>query len=100
MQIEHGFRDIKTGFGFGSLILNKPTKARINLLWLLACLNGLLFISYQKSGDRWAKTFNTNTKTYSLITVIKRVVADAWVGWWLNPFFTLPLCPRDTLQHH
>ncbi len=101
MQIEHGFRDIKTGFGFGSLILNKPTKARINLLWLLACLSyGLLFISYQKSGDRWAKTFNTNTKTYSLITVIKRVVADAWVGWWLNPFFTLPLCPRDTLQHH
>ena len=44
MQIEHGFRDIKTGFGFGSLILNKPTKARINLLWLLACLSGLLFI--------------------------------------------------------
>ena len=53
MQIEHGFRDIKTGFGFGSLILKKPTQARINLLWLLACLSyGLLFISYEKSGDR------------------------------------------------
>ena len=98
MQIEHGFRDIKTGFG--SLILNKPTKARINLLWLLACLSyGLLFIIYQKSGDRWTKAFNTNTKTYSLITVIKRVVADARVGWCLNLFFTLPLCRGDTLQH-
>ncbi len=100
MQIEHGFRDIKTGFGFGTLILKKPTKARINLLWLLACLSyGLLFISYEKSGDRWAKAFNTNKKTYSLINVIKRVVADAWVGWCLNPFFTLPLCQGDTLQH-
>ena len=100
MQIEHGFRDIKTGFGFGSLILKKPTKARINLLWLLACLSyGLLFIIYQKSGDRWAKAFNTNQKTYSLITVIKRVISDAWVRWCLNPFFTLPLCQGDTLQH-
>ena len=99
MQIEHGFRDIKTGFGFGKLILKKPTKSRINLLWLLACLSyGLLFIIYQKSGDRWAKAFNTKTKIYALITVIKRVIADAWVGWRLNPFFTLPLCRADTLQ--
>ena len=60
---------------------------------------GLLFITYQKSGDRWAKAFNTKIKIYSLITVIKRVVADAWVGWSLNPFFTLPLCRGDTLQH-
>ena len=98
MQIEHGFRDIKTGFG--SLILKKPTKARINLLWLLACLSyGLLFIIYEKSSDRWAKAFNTTQKTYSLITVIKRVIADAWVGWCLNPFFTLPLCRGDTRQH-
>ncbi len=78
MQIEHGFRDIKTGFGFGKLILKKPTKARINLLWLLACLSyGLLFIIYQKSGDRWTKAFNTNKKIYSLINVIKRVIAQA-----------------------
>ena len=34
-------------------MLKKPTKARINLLWLLACLSyGLLFISYEKSGNR------------------------------------------------
>lgn len=99
MQIEHGFRDIKTGFGFGSLTLKKPTKSRINLLWLLACLSyGRLFIIYQKSGDRWAKAFNTNKKTYSLIHVIKRTIADAWVGWRLNPFFTMPLYQGDTCQ--
>ena len=45
MQIEHGFRDIKSCFGFGSLVLKKPTQSRINLLWLLAVLTyGLLFI--------------------------------------------------------
>lgn len=100
MQIEHGFRDIKTGFGFRNLMLNKPTKARINLLWLLACLSyGLLFITYEKSGNQWAKAFNTNQKAYSLITIIKRVVSDAWLGWVLNPWFTLPLCRGDTLQH-
>ena len=99
MQIEHGFRDIKTTFGFGSLILKKPTKSRVSLLWLLACLtHGLLFIIYQKSGDRWANTFNTKTKTYSLITIIKRGVSQAWVGWCLSPFFTLPVCRGDTLQ--
>ena len=100
MQIEHGFRDIKTGFGFGNLRLKKPTKARVNLLWLLACLSyGVLFIVYQKSGDQWSKAFNTRTKTYSLITVIKRVIAEVWLGWRLNPFFTIPICQGDTRQH-
>ena len=100
MQIEHGFRDIKTTFGFRNLSLKKLTKARINLLWLLACLTyGLLFITYEKSGDRWTKAVNTKQKTYSLITVIKRRVSDAWLGWRLNPWFTLPLCQRDTPQH-
>ena len=98
MQIEHGFRDIKTTFGFRNLILKKPTLARINLLWLLACLTyGILFITYEKSGNRWAKAFNTKTKIYSLITVIKRVVADIWRQWCLRPWFTLPLCGRDIL---
>lgn len=99
MQIEHGFRDIKTTFGFRNLRLNKPTKPRINLFWLLACLTyGLLFITYEKSGDRWAKAFNTKTKIYSLITVIKRVIADRWRQWCLRPQFTLPLCWGDMLQ--
>ena len=99
MQIEHGFRDIKTTFGFRNLSLKKPTKPRINLLWLLACLTyGLLFITYEKSGDRWAKAFNTKTKIYSLITVIKRVIADRWRQWYLRPQFTLPLCWGDILQ--
>ncbi len=99
MQIDHGFRDIKSGFGFGSLVLKRPTKSRINLLWLLGCLTyGLLFITYEKSGYQWVKSFNPTTKTYSLITVIKRVVSQAWLGWCLSPFFTLPLCRGDTLQ--
>ena len=100
MQIEHGFRDIKTTFGFRNLMLKKPTKTRINLLWLLACLSyGLLFITYEKSGDRWAKAFNTKTKIYSLITVIKCTIADEWRQWCLSPWFTLPLCWGDMLQH-
>ena len=98
MQIEHGFRDIKSCFGFGSLVLKRPTKFRINLLWLLACLTyGLLFITYEKSASRWAKAFNTKIKTYSLITVIKRVVSQAWVAWCFANDFTHPLCRADTI---
>ena len=97
MQIEHGFRDIKTTFG-RNLMLKKPTKNGINLLWLLACLSyGLLFITYEKSGNRWAKAFSTKAKMYSLITVIKRVVTDIWSQWCLIPDFTLPLCRIDIL---
>ena len=98
MQIEHGFRDIKSCFGFGSLVLKKPTQSRINLLWLLAVLTyGLLFITYEKSASRWAKAFNSKIKTYSLITVIKRVVSEAWVAWCLANDFMHPLCRADTI---
>ena len=62
MQIEHGFRDIKTGFGFGSLILNKPTKARINLLWLLA-LSELWLTFYHLSKVRRPMGKNISTQT-------------------------------------
>ena len=52
MQIEHGFRDIKSYFGFGKLVLKKPTHPRVAVLWVLACLAyGLLFLSYEKSAD-------------------------------------------------
>ena len=36
MRIEHGFRDIKSTFGFGKLVLKKPEKHRIQLLFLIA----------------------------------------------------------------
>ena len=98
MQIEHGFRGIKSRFGFGSLVLKKPTQSRINPLWLLAVLTyGLLFITYEKSSSRWAKAFNSKIKTYSLITVIKRVVSEAWVAWCLTNDFMYPFCRADTI---
>ena len=89
MQIEHGFRDIKSCFGFGKLVLKKPTHQRVALLWMLACVAyGLLFLSYEKPATRWAKTFNGSQKRYSVITVIKRVIADCWHPEYLLSFFT------------
>lgn len=98
MQIEHGFRDIKSCFGFGKLVLKKPTHPRVAVLWLLACVAyGLLFLSYEKSATRWAKTFNGRQKRYSVINVIKRVISDAWHSGYLLSFFTDPRCRGDTL---
>ena len=98
MQIEHGFRDIKSCFGFGKLVLKKPTHSRVAVLWLLACVAyGLLFLSYEKSATRRAKTFNGRQKRYSIINVIKRVITDIWHPVYLLSFFTDPRCRRDTL---
>ena len=45
MQIEHGFRDIKSCFNFKDLVLKKAEKPRINLLFLIVVFAyGLLFI--------------------------------------------------------
>ncbi len=91
MQIEHGFRDIKSRFGFGKLILKKPTQERLEVLWLAACLAyGLLFISYEKvASTHWQKAYNSNNrKTFSVITVIKRVLTDLWNQHFLISFFT------------
>ena len=91
MQIEHGFRDIKSCFGFGNLVLKKPTQARLEGLWLFACLSyGLLFISYEKvASTHWQKAYNSNNrKTLSVITVIKRVLTDLWNQHFLISFFT------------
>lgn len=91
MQIEHGFRDIKSCFGFGKLVLKKPTQARLERLWLVACFAyGLLFISYEKvASTHWQKAYNTkNRKTFSVITVIKRVLTDLWNQHFLISFFT------------
>ena len=99
MQIEHGFRDIKTRFGFGELVLKKPTHQRVAVLWGLACLAyGVLFLSYEKSATRWAKAFNGNSqKRCSVITVIKRVISDIWHPGYLLSFFTEMRCRGDTL---
>ena len=91
MQIEHGFRDIKSCFGFGELVLKKPTQARLDVLWLLACFAyGLLFISYEKvASTHWQKAYNRNNrKTFSVITIIKRVLTDLWNQHFLISFFT------------
>ena len=89
MQIEHGFRDIKSGFGFSKLILKKPTCQRVAVLWLLACLAyNLLFVNYEKSATRWAKNFNgRKSKRYSVITVITRIIRDLWHRECLLSFF-------------
>ena len=91
MQIEHGFRDIKSCFGFGKLILKKPTQTRLDVLWLSACLAyGLLFISYEKvAATHWQKAYNSNNrKTFSVITIIKRVLTDLWNQHFLISFFS------------
>ena len=91
MQIEHGFRDIKSCFGFGKLVLKKPTQARLDVLWLSVCLAyGLLFISYEKvASTHWQKAHNgNNRKTFSVITIIKRVLTDLWNQHFLISFFT------------
>lgn len=89
MQIEHGFRDIKSIFGFGKLALKKTEKHRIALLFLMAILvYGLSFFAYEKSADRWAKTLNTGKqKTYASITGIKRVITDQWSPQKLTTWF-------------
>ena len=91
MQIEHAFRDIKSCFGFGKLVLKKPTQARLDVLWLSACLAyGLLFISYEKvASTHWQKVYNhNNRKSLSIITIIKRVLTDLWNQYFLISFFT------------
>ena len=90
MQIEQGFRDIKSCFGFGELVLKKPTQARVEVLWLCACLAyGLLFISYERvAAAHWQKAYNRNhRKTFSVITIIKRVLTDLWNQHFLLSFF-------------
>ena len=91
LVIEHGFRDIKSCFGFGKLVLKKPTQARLDVLWLSVCLAyGLLFISYEKvASTHWQKAHNgNNRKTFSVITIIKRVLTDLWNQHFLISFFT------------
>ena len=98
MQIEHGFRDIKSCFGFGKLVLKKPTYSRICLLWLVASVAyGLLFLSYEKAATQWAKAFNGSQKRYSVISVIKKVITDVWHPGFLITFFGSRFSKGDAL---
>lgn len=90
-QIEEGFRDLKTLFGFRHLVLKKPTQERVEMMFLLVIIAmGLLFLLFEKSGYRWAKYYNTSSsKEFSLIHVIKDKISDSWTGLRINPFFSL-----------
>ena len=81
MQIEHGFRDIKTRFGFRHIVLKKVEKQRIMLLWFIACLTyGLTFLCYEKTIQTVAEHRNTKRKLYAVITLIKDVLTDTWTS--------------------
>ena len=78
-QIEHGFRDIKTRFGFRHIVLKKNEKARIQLLWFIACLTyGLTFLCYEKAIHPVAKHRNTKRKLHAVITLIKDLLTETW----------------------
>lgn len=79
MQIEEGFRNIKTLFGFRHFRLKCQELPCIELLWLIACVSyGICFLHFEKSGERWMQNYNTlSMKTYSLISVIKWVLETA-----------------------
>ena len=80
-QIEHGFRDIKTRFGFRHIVLKKPKKARICLLWFIASLTyGLTFLCYEKTVEPVAKHRNTQRKLYAVITLIKDLLTETWTS--------------------
>ena len=90
-QIEEGFRDLKTLFGFRHLALKKPSQERVETMFLLVIITmGLLFLLFEKSGYRWAKRYNTaSSKEFSLIHVIKEKVSDSWTGLRIHPLFSL-----------
>ncbi len=80
MQIEHGFRDIKSCFNFKVLVLKKTEKSRIELLFLIVVMTyGLLFLTYEKAAGIWAKTFESSKrKIYSVLTLIKKGIDEMW----------------------
>ena len=74
------FPRYKTLFGFRHGRLKRQKLPRITLLWFIVCVSyGICFLHFEKSGERWIKTYNTcKTKTYSLIFVIKRILETTW----------------------
>jgi len=90
-QIEEGFRDLKSLFGFKHLVLKKPTQERVEFCFLLVIISmGLLFLLFEKSGYRWSKFYNTSCrKEFSLIRVIKDRISDSWTNLRISPWFSL-----------
>ena len=96
MQVEQGFRDLKSTFGFKKLRLKIIDKQRLQLLWLMLCVSyGMLMLIYQKSGYRWAKKFNHPKKNMALIWVIKHDISIRYNGFLISPLFTLPFSTAD-----
>lgn len=99
MKIEEAFRDLKSLFGFRSLVLKDDSQQRVELLWLLCVMSmGLSFLLYEKSGYRWAKEKNDNQKQLSLINVIKGKLKDYFKSFRLKPSFSLPLCQAQIVS--
>ena len=95
MQIEHGFRDLKSCFNFKDLVLKKTQKPRIELLFLIGVLAyGLLFLTYEKAAGIWQKTFHSTRKIYSVISIIKKVIEVMWTHEKLL-LFTQQTCLRN-----
>ena len=108
MKIEEAFRDLKSLFGFRSLVLKDDSQQRVELLWLLCKKQptpsaygvmsmGLSFLLYEKSGYRWSKQRNDSKKRLSLINVIKQVIKERFKSF-IKPSFSLPLCEADILS--
>jgi hypothetical protein len=99
MKIEEAFRDLKSLFGFRSLVLTDDSQSRLELLWLMCVMSmGLSFLLYEKSGYRWAKQNNDNHKRLSLITVIRRKLKECFQSFRLKPSFSLPLCQSQIVS--
>jgi len=99
MKIEEAFRDLKSLFGFRSLVLKDDSQPRVELLWLMSVMSmGLSFLLYEKSGYRWAKEKNDNHKRLSLINVIKRKLKECFKSFKLKSSFTLPLCQAQIVS--
>lgn len=92
MKIEEAFRDLKSLFGFRSLVIKDDSQPRVELLWLMCIMSmGLSFLLYEKSGYRWGKERNDNHKRLSLINVIKGKLKECFKFFRLKPSFSLPL---------
>ena len=99
MKIEEAFRNLKSLFGFRSLVLKDHCQERVELLWLLGVMSmGLSFLLYEKSGYRWAKQKNDGYKRFSLINVIKQRLKERFKSFKLKPSFSLPLCDADIMS--